>query len=121
MHLGIRGFNVHQSEVDILSTLGLMAMNSDQILPGLECRLAGGRQWKESISSDKPAGFKREHTVDVNFGIFIVMDPRLQGVVILGRQIYFAAQPDVIRLPGGADDGARGADGAKTAVALLPG
>src|SRR5579862_7314333 len=120
-YLRSRSFDVHQTEVDVLPALGLMAMNGDDVFAGLERCLACRGQWKETITSDKPGGSKGEHAVDINFCVFIVMDPGFQCVVILDRQINFTAEPDVVGLPCSANDCARRASSAETALALLPG
>src|ERR1035437_9437114 len=97
-----------------------MAVHGNQIFAGLEGGPAFWCQRKDIVVAVKSTGFERKQAVDVNLGIFIVMQPGADIVEISRRHIHFPPQPDVVRPPSGADDGAWRVACAKPALALLP-
>lgn len=65
-----------------------MTMDGNQVFPGSERSSALRRQREGIVTGDVTAGLEGKYAIDVNLGVLIVIEPRLQVVVSLRRQIY---------------------------------
>ncbi len=113
--------DVHEACVDVLTSASLATVNGDQIPARLEARPRIFTQRKCVIACGPTVAFHRQHAIDINLHIIIVMNPKFHIVQIAGRNLHLPAHPNVRGVPHGADDGARRPVGSKTALASSPG
>ena len=54
-----RRFDFHESDVHVLSATGLMTVNSDEVVAGLERSFRGGREFEALVAGSVTAGLHR--------------------------------------------------------------
>ena len=100
------GGRVDKMHVDRLPAAGLCAVDSDQIAAGRE-QLCGARvEAVHAILGDEAREAGGLGAVDEHIGILIVVDQQ-GGLRRHGVELHRPPQPDLWRVPGGADPGAR--------------
>lgn len=113
------GWN-HQTHIDVLPSAGLVTMDGQSVHPGLE----GGDGFRQEIASlikgDEARKLSRQHPVEIDFRVFVVMSLEFQAAQVLISEPELPPQPNVRGIPNGLHQSARRARRAKPRRALLP-
>ena len=78
------GGNVNQTKVHILAADGLVAVNADEVFAGFDRGFSFLCEREGIITRDVAAVPERQHAIDVNLGVFIVIKPSLPVYAIRG-------------------------------------
>src|SRR5262249_41789452 len=111
---------VDEAHVDVLPARRLLAVDRDEVLAGLEGRPGLGADRHLLVIGDEARHLGGQDAVEVNLRVLVVVQEELQVRERALRQFELAADPDVARIPLGADDRPRRTLGAEAAGALLP-
>src|SRR5918994_391729 len=99
------GYDLHQSDVDVLPPARLPAVDGDHVLSGPE-RLPPLRgQSDHAVVGHVPAVAAGQDAVHVDLHVLVVVYPPKQLARRHVLQLDLPAEPDVRRIPGRADDG----------------
>src|SRR5947209_3729426 len=113
--------DLNEPHIDILAAFGLPAMHCHDVLARPQAGTRFGLNRHFFVVGNVAWDFCSQDPVEVNLGVFVVMDVETQVLEGASREHELAANPDVIRLPFRAHNSTRGALGAETAGALFPG
>ena len=92
--------DIHQPDVDVLPVAGLMAMHRQNVLARLDRLRRRLIQRAILIRSRIAGGRADQHAVQIDFGVFVVMNSQAELVQrLVARPLEVAAQPDAVRLP----------------------
>src|SRR5690349_5381668 len=112
--------NLVKADVDVLAAAGLLAVDGEGVGSLLKRRLHAGGDGGGAVVGSEAAEGVDELAVDVDLGVFVVMDSEAELIDVGGRELEGAAEPDVFGVPLGADHGRGSAFGSEAAGALFP-